>query len=34
MGGPEDVLVAGRDAMAAEVKRILLLTGAAGKGGE
>lgn len=33
MGGPEDVLTAGRDAMVAEVKRILLLTGAAGKAG-
>jgi ketose-bisphosphate aldolase len=33
MGGHEDVLVAGRDAMAAEVRRILLLTGAAGKAG-
>ena len=31
MGGPEDILVAGREAMAAQVKEILLRTGAAGK---
>jgi ketose-bisphosphate aldolase len=34
MGGPADVLVAGRDAMAAQVKEILLRTGAAGKAGK